>query len=139
MTDVKTASAPVVLPVGGAGSLHDRIFVRDLVLDCAIGVFPEEQNVTQKVGFTIEAAVDLSVGSSRDDIADVPSYDDLSNAVKATLAQGHINLVETLAEQTAARVLSDKRIVWVRIRVEKLERGPGAVGIEIVRPKSAAV
>ena len=39
------------------GVTRDRIFVRGLVLPVAIGVYDEEQGVTQKVSFTIEAAV----------------------------------------------------------------------------------
>ncbi len=116
-----------------------KIFVNDFIVDCHIGVFEEEQGVTQKVGFSIEAAVAEHVGSDRDDIADVPSYDDLTDAVQDTLAGGHINLVETMAERIAERILKDRRIVWVRVRVEKLEREPRAVGIEIVRPKGCGL
>lgn len=114
---------------------HDRIFVRDYVVDCHIGVFDEEKGVTQKVSFTIEAAVARDVKSARDDIDDVPSYDNLTAAVDETLGKGHINLVETMAEDICARILKDARLVWVRLRIEKLERGPGAVGIEVVRAR----
>lgn len=117
--------------------LYDRIFVRDLILDCHIGVYEEEKGVTQKVGFSIEAAVAPDVTSRHDQIAEVPSYDNLIEAVKTTLAEGHINLVETMSEHIAAQVLEDPRIVWVRVRIDKLERGPGAVGVEIVRPRGA--
>lgn len=118
---------------------YDRIFVRDLVLDCHIGVYDEEKGVTQKVGFSIEAAVAPEIASRHDQIAEVPSYDNLVEAVHATLAEGHINLVETMAEHIAQHILEDKRIMWVRIRIDKLERGPGAVGVEIVRPRGRSV
>ena len=114
---------------------YDRIFVRDLVLDCHLGVYEEEQGVTQKVSFSIDAAVAPDIASRHDQIAEVPSYDNLVEAVHATLAEGHINLVETIAESIARHVLEDARIVWVRVRIDKLERGPGAVGVEIVRPR----
>jgi len=118
------------------GVVRDRIFVRGLVLPVAIGVYDEEQDVTQKVSFTIEASV--APGSpQRDAIAEVPSYDDLVGAVRAVVAAGHINLVETMAERIAERCLADKRIVSVLVRVEKLERGPASVGVEIVRPRTA--
>jgi len=125
----------------GAGRLDgvaDRIFVRGLVLPVALGVYEEEQGVTQKVSFTIEAAVAASVAPKGDAIAEVPSYDDLVGAVRAVAVDGHINLVETLAERIADRCLRDERIVSVLVRVEKLERGPASVGVEIVRPRRAA-
>ena len=116
---------------------RDRIFVRGLVLPISVGVYEEEQGVKQKVNFTVEAAVAPTVGAKGDEIAEVPSYDDLVGAVRAVVSEGHINLVETLAERIAERCLKDERIVTVRVRVEKLERGPASVGVEIVRPRKA--
>lgn len=117
------------------GVVLDRIFVRGLVLPIAIGAYDEERGITQKVGFTIEASVGAGVSPKGDDLNEVPSYDDLVGAVKTVVAAGHINLVETLAARIADRCLADKRIVSVLVRVEKLERGPDAVGVEIVRPR----
>jgi len=119
----------------GEGRILDRIFVRNLVLPIAIGVYDEEQGITQKVGFTIEAEVAAGVSPKGDNIEEVPSYDDLTNAVKGIVAAGHINLVETLAARIAERCLADTRIVRVLVRIEKLERGPDAVGVEIVRSR----
>jgi dihydroneopterin aldolase len=118
------------------GLISDRIFVRGLVLPIAIGVYDEEQGITQKVRFTIEASVSAGVSPKGDHIDEVPSYDDLVGAVKSIVAAGHINLVETLATRIAERCLLDKRIVSVLVRVEKLERGPEAVGVEIVRSRA---
>ena len=119
------------------GVVLDRIFVRGLVLPVAIGVYDEEQGITQKVGFTIEASVAAGVSPKGDNIDEVPSYDDLVKAVKAVIANGHVGLVETLAARIADRCLTDKRIISVLVRVEKLERGPDSVGVEIVRPRAS--
>ena len=51
----------------------DRIFVRGLVLPIAIGVYDEEQGITQKVRFTIEASVAGGVSPKGDHIDEVPS------------------------------------------------------------------
>ncbi|MDZ4843477.1 MAG: dihydroneopterin aldolase [Hyphomicrobium aestuarii] len=113
----------------------DRIFVRDMVLDCAIGVYPEEQGITQKVSFTIEAFVSPSVRAQHDSLDEVPSYDSVvMAAVRGVVASGHINLVETMAEQIAARILEEHRLVSVKVTVEKLENGPRR-GVEIVRAR----
>ena len=53
------------------------------------------------------------------------------------VAQEHIALVEMLAERVAALVLTHPRVVSVTVRVEKLDVGPGAVGVEIVRERPA--
>jgi dihydroneopterin aldolase len=133
----KQSIGPKRTTAGRLDGALDRIFVRGLVLPVALGVYAEEQGVTQKVSFTVEASVAPSAAPKDDAIAEVPSYDDLVGAVRAVVAHGHINLVETLAERIADRCLKDKRIVCVLVRVEKLERGPASVGVEIVRPRTA--
>ena len=72
-----------------------------------------------------------------EDIVRVVSYESFVVAAREIVAEGHIPLVETLAERLAERCLADPRVRQVRIRVEKLAAFPdaGAVGIEILRPR----
>jgi len=136
MTGTRISAGDVVQHLRPNEPQRDRIFVRDLVLACAIGAYPEEQGVTQKVSFSIEGEVASDVRATADQIGEVASYDSFVAAVRAVVASGHVKLVETMAERIAARCLADPRLVSVRVRVEKLERGPGAVGVEIVRIRS---
>ena len=66
-------------------------------------------------------------------MADIYSYDLIMDAVRSLVASGHTDFVETLAEELAATVLGDRRVRAVTVKVEKLQLGPGAVGIEIRR------
>lgn len=134
MTDMTILAGRAIQRRTAEEAPRDRIFVRDYVLPIHIGVYDEEQGVTQKVGFSVEAEVATAHGARHDEIAEVPSYDDILKGIRYIVGAGHINLVETLAERIAAHCLSDPRIVRVRVRIEKLERGPAAVGVEIVRP-----
>jgi 7,8-dihydroneopterin aldolase/epimerase/oxygenase len=122
----------------GAEVPADRIFVRDLVLPIAIGAYAEEQGILQNVAFSVEAEVLPHVKAVDDDIQSVPSYDDIVKAIAAIVAAGHINLTETLAERVAAACLREPRIERVKVRIEKLDRGPAAVGVEIVRRRPLA-
>lgn len=115
----------------------DRIFVRDFIVDCSVGVYAEEQGVTQKVSFTVEAGLSPSVRSRNDQMVEVPSYADIIDTIEAIAASGHINLVETFAEKVAAACLEDPRIVVVRVELTKLERGPRR-GVRIVRSRPPA-
>jgi 7,8-dihydroneopterin aldolase/epimerase/oxygenase len=83
----------------------------------------------------IEADVAPRAQPAPDTITEVPSYDDLIKAIRSVVGEGHVNLVETLAERIAEWCLKDPRILSVRVRVEKLERGPAVVGIDIIRPR----
>lgn len=116
-----------------ARQIGDSIFVREFVVDCNVGVYAEEQGVTQRVRFTVDARLARDVFTVDDNMADVPSYADIIDFIVALARAGHINLVETFAERIAEHVLSDKRIVAVRVMLEKLERGP-LRGVEIIRP-----
>ncbi len=64
---------------------------------------------------------------------DVYSYDIVLDTARRLCERGHTDLVETLAEETPAELLTDRRVAEVMVRVEKLDLGPEAVGIEIRR------
>lgn len=131
----KPAASPRKIP----REIGDTIFVKDFVVDCNVGVYAEEQGVTQKVAFTVEARLQPQVHSKDDEIVEVPSYAEIIDTIVELARGGHINLVETFAERISDACLADPRIVAVRVKLEKLERGP-LRGVEIIRPatKSAA-
>jgi FolB domain-containing protein len=117
----------------------DTIHVRDLVLNCRIGVYDEEQDADQRVRFTIEVGVYPSPRPRSDQIEDVLCYGSIVESVRRIVSAGHINLVETLAERIAEHCLKDRRAARVRVMVEKLDRVPGgSVGVEIERRQRPA-
>ncbi len=54
------------------------------------------------------------------------------------VGRGHIDFVETLAEDVAAIVLGHARVRSVRINVRKLDVIEGSVGVEIRRERTAS-
>lgn len=112
-----------------------RILVRDLVLKCSIGIHAHELLAPQRVRINVDMAVVEQAGPLNDAIENVVSYEDVIEGIKRMLAEGHINLVETLADNIAALCLTDERVQSVRIRVEKLDvyAEAASVGIEIER------
>jgi dihydroneopterin aldolase len=67
------------------------------------------------------------------------SYDRVTEAIEAALSEERLNLLETLAERVAERILLAPQAQRVFVRIEKLDRGPGNLGVEIVRSKSRVV
>ena len=116
----------------------DHIFVRDFVLPARIGAYAREREKPQNVRFNVDVKVRRG-GHSVEDMRDVFSYDVITDGIRIIVAQGHIAFLETLAERVAASVLSHPWVVSVTARVEKLDVGPGAVGVEIVRERPADV
>lgn len=111
------------------------IVVRDLVLKFSIGIHPHERLAPQRVRINVEMGVLEQAGPTDDDIANVVSYEDVIDGIRRLAGEGHINLVETLAEKIAALCLEDERVERTRIRVEKLDvyAEAASVGIEIER------
>jgi (5-formylfuran-3-yl)methyl phosphate synthase len=112
----------------------DRIYVRDLVLPVRIGAYSHERVAPQKVRFDV--AVDVLRGKvTPSGMSDVFSYDLISDAINSNIAAGHVDLVETLAERITTDLLKHPRAKRVTLRIEKLELGAGALGVEIVRER----
>lgn len=115
----------------------DKIFVRDFVLPVQIGAYSFEHGHSQKVRFDVTADV-LQVTDHPEDMRHVFSYDIIMDGIRTIVARGHIQLSEALAEQVATYILENPRVVRVTVRVEKLELGPGGVGVEIERKRQSA-
>lgn len=122
---------PTPAPV--ARTRRRRMFVRGLVLDCAIGVHPHELGARQKVRIDVDLHVADPDSPLGDRLSEVVSYDDVVAGIRSVVGAGHVNLVETLAERIADMCLTDRRIDRVRVRVEKLEVLAAGVGVEIER------
>ena len=120
----------------GAGGLADRISLRDHIVTVEIGAFQQERGTTQRVSFNIVVEVATHDGASDDDVDKILSYDTLTEAIAFELAAERLNLLETLAERIARRILAEPQANRCFIRIEKLDRGPGAFGVEIVRDQS---
>jgi dihydroneopterin aldolase len=123
-------------PEPGAANVRDRVFVHDLVLDVEIGVYTHEKGVTQRVRFSVDVDLIPAGQALDDDIGRAFDYDTIIKDIKASAGRGHINLVETLAEEVARRCLAHPRAARVAVRIEKLDKEPGAVGVEILRSKA---
>lgn len=113
----------------------DKIFVRDFVLPVEIGAYSFEHGHTQKVRFDVRADV-LRVTDHPEDMRHVFSYDIIMDGIRTIVARGHVQLSETLAEDVATLLLEHPRVMRVAVKVEKLELGPGGVGVEIERKKA---
>ncbi len=119
-----------------ASGKGDLILVRDFVLPVEVGAYGFEHDKPQRVCFNVEVEVRRR-SEMPHDMRDIFSYDIVLDAIRGLVASGHTVLVETLAEKTAQRILRHDEVIAVKVRVEKLDLGPGAVGVEIERRKNA--
>lgn len=112
-----------------------RVFVKDLVTGCFLGIHGHEKGSKQRVRINLDLAVTDDGPPPSDEIHHVVCYEDIADGVRHLLDGPHVNLVETLAEKIAAFCLEDARVVSVRVRVEKLDvfKDAESAGVEIER------
>ncbi len=108
-----------------------QVYLREFVLPVRIGVFAHEKEAPQKVRFDVRVEVESPPGGVAT-LADILSYDLIREIVVTIAAERHIEFAETFAEDIARRVLREPRARRVSVQLEKLEMGPGRVGVEIV-------
>ena len=119
----------------GPGVRH--VFVRNMVVLAAIGVYPHEEGGAQRVRVNVDlAVVDEADGGDR--LSRVVDYGLVVETIRALVAAGHVKLVETLGERIAAACLVDKRVLRARVRVEKLDvfDDVESVGVELERNRA---
>jgi dihydroneopterin aldolase len=135
MNKPKAARPPIVHPlrIANAQNLVRHVFVRDLLLSASIGVHGHEHHAPQRIRINLDLAVREE--HFEDDLSHVVCYEKLVAGVRALCGQGHVKLVETLAERIAELCLADARVGTVRVRVEKLDvfEDAASVGVEIER------
>jgi len=118
---------------GASQGALDRISLRDHVVEVEIGAFQAERGTTQRICFNVVVEVRPLTGPVDDDVDRILSYDRVTEAIAFALAEERLNLLETLAERVAERILLEPQAVRAFVRIEKLDRGPGALGVEIMR------
>ena len=138
MSDIELAFAhPEDRAEASAGAApRDRISLRDHVVEADIGAFQKERGHKQRLRFNVVVEVRPVTEPLEDDVDRILSYDRITEAIDAELAAERLNLLETLAERVAERVLAEPAAMRVFVRIEKLDIGPYALGVEIVRSRA---
>ncbi len=108
-----------------------------LELELAIGIHPWERHPERpnKLRVDVEMFVPAaSVSATGDGIVD---YDAVRNLTRAWRGRGHVEFLETLAEELLAECFRDSRVAAARVAITKTQIYPEAAGagIEVFRPR----
>ena len=124
------------LDLGGKKKANvDHILVRDYVREIDIGAFQSEYGVKQRVSFNVILEVNTDNYPMHDNVDLVLSYDNIIEIIENEVSQNRVALLETLAEKIALSSLCLDSVVAVTVRLEKLDRGMGKLGVQISRTK----
>lgn len=113
-------------------SLRSReVFVNGLRVDAGIGIYDHEHGRTQPL--VIDAVLRIDVHPIRS-IKDTADYETVGTLARALIARGHIDLVETLAEELGAALCAQPHVQSVEVRIRKPTALPDAeaAGVRVV-------
>ncbi len=113
----------------------DKIFVKDLRVDCIIGILESERVKTQPLLVSMELEKDLKECAKTGDLDKSINYAALSERVKSYIIQRKALLLEELAEELCKLILKEFKPESVTIRLNKPEAVADAMatGVQIPR------
>ena len=111
----------------------DKIFVNNYLKEVEIGAFQSERGCTQRLEFNVSLEIKPISEGVDDNVDRILSYEVITEAIDDELQSQRFNLLETLAERIAERCLTETRVIRADVKIEKLDRIPGSLGISISR------
>ena len=111
-----------------------RLFLRDYEVWINIGVHDFEKKGEQRVLINVDLFVPLALSTpTHDQLDEVVDYDFIRRSIAERVAQGHVHLQETLADDVLATMLAHPRVRAARVSTEKPDVYPDcdAVGVEV--------
>lgn len=116
----------------------DIVYLRDLKIDCIVGIYEWERRVKQTIALDLDMAADIRRAAATDRIEDTLDYKAVSKRLIDFVGASEFQLVETLAEKIAEIVLNEFGVPWVRVRVNKRGALRHATDVGVVIERSRA-
>lgn len=117
----------------------DKLAIYNIEFHGHCGVTQEERTIGQRLSIDVEIDCDVAGAARTDQLNDTIDYDRLCGEIVKIGRGSHVHLIETLAERIAGKVLEDRRVGSVIVRVKKClpprEEIRGGVVVEIVRSR----
>jgi dihydroneopterin aldolase len=82
----------------------DIVFIRDLEIECIIGIWGWERKMPQTVNIDIDIGTDVANAAETEDIEHCVDYKSVSQTVTSLVKEGRFKLVETLADRVQRSV-----------------------------------
>jgi len=116
-----------------------RLFLRNYEVMSNIGAHDFEKKGEQRVLFNVELFIPLAQSTpTHDQLSEVVDYDFIRDTIETRVAQGHVQLQETLCDDIARTLLAHPKVKAVQISTQKPDVYPDceAVGGEVRQIKA---
>jgi len=97
----------------------DKIFLNDLQIDTIIGIYDWERETLQTLSFDLEMDWDIAKAAQSDDITDTLDYGAIATTIVSFVEASRYQLIETLAEDLAALLLTTYPIPKLKLTLSK--------------------
>lgn len=115
----------------------DIISLKNARFTCSLGINDDEKTAPQEIEVDIDLLGDTKNPGITDRIEDALNYAEVHDSVRETVAARHYNLIESLAENIAGRILERHAVSGVTVRIRKpkalASQGVQYASIEITR------
>jgi len=115
----------------------DIIYLHDLKIECIIGIWEWERRIKQTIILDLDMAADIRRAAATDKIEDTLNYKAVSKRLNEFVGNSQFQLVETLAEKVAEILLTEFKLPWVRVRVNKKGAVRGATDVGVIIERGA--
>lgn len=97
----------------------DIIYIRELKIDCVIGVWDWERKIKQRVLIDLDMAFNIDKAAKSDKLEDTLDYKAVSKRLQQAVGDSSFQLLESLAEFVSQILLEEFSIPWIRLRLNK--------------------
>jgi 7,8-dihydroneopterin aldolase/epimerase/oxygenase len=109
----------------------DTVRIRGLKVEAIVGVHDWERKLPRPVVVDLELATDAARAAKSDALKDALDYSAIAQAVTTFAAASKFQLIETLAQQLAEKLMKDFGIPWLRLELHKPGAVPGTQDISV--------
>ena len=118
---------------------QDIVFIEALKVDTVIGVYDWEKTIQQTLQFDVEMRTDTRPAAQIDDLSKTVDYSEVADDIVTLAKENQVELIETVAEMVAKKVLNDYPVESIKIKLRKLGAvaSTTSVGVIIERNKNS--
>ncbi|NNC24045.1 dihydroneopterin aldolase [Salinisphaera sp. USBA-960] len=111
----------------------DTVFIRGLEVAAIIGIHDAERHMPQRLRIDLALNYDTRAAAASDVVADTLDYQQISSDLQAFVESTRYQLVETLANRIAEKLLRDHSIEALTLTLTKPDVMAPDVGVTIER------
>jgi dihydroneopterin aldolase len=115
---------------------QDIVFIEALKVDTVIGVYEWEKTIQQTLQFDIEMSTDTRQAAQIDDLSKTVDYAVVADDVVKLAKENQVELIETVADMVADKILKDYPVESVKVTLRKLGAVASTVSVGVIIERS---